>query len=75
MAPDTNARRAYADLRALLEELLDAPDDEAHDEALAAIQVWLRTHCMTCGAVVERAVRRPDKLSPTCWQCDVGDLA
>lgn len=75
MAPDTNALRAYADLRALLNELLEAPDEPAQTEAMAAIRVWLRTHCASCGAVVERAVRRPDKLSPTCWQCDVGDLA
>jgi hypothetical protein len=68
-------RRAYTDLRVLLEALLDADDDAAQAQAMAAMRVWLRTHCATCGTIVERAVRRPDKLSPTCWQCDVGNLA
>jgi hypothetical protein len=76
MAPPTNrdGYRAYADLRALMNELLDAPDETGHDEAMTAIRVWLRTHCATCGTVVERSARRPDPLSPTCWECDIGDL-
>ena len=75
MAPPTNrdGYRAYADLRALMNELIEAQDETGHTEAMTAIRVWLRTHCASCGAVVERSNRR-DNLSPSCWECDIGDL-
>lgn len=62
MAPPPNhdGYRAHADLRALMNQLLDAPDQAGHDEAMAAIRVWLRTHCASCGAVVGRSSNRPD---------------
>jgi hypothetical protein len=41
---------------------------------MTAIRVWLRTHCANCGAVVARSTNRPDNLSPSCWECDIGDL-
>jgi len=77
MAPpiDRDAYRAYADLRALMSELLDAPDATGRDEALIAIRVWLRTHGASCGAVVPPRQHQPEDLSPSCWECDVGDLA
>lgn len=76
MAPPTNrdGYRAYSDLRALMLELIDAPDATGRDEAMAAIRVWLRTHCATCGAIVTRNTRQPEDLSPSCWECDIGDL-
>jgi hypothetical protein len=49
---------AQFELRALVEELLAAPDEPAREEIMAAMRVWLRTHCAACGALIDEPLRR-----------------
>jgi len=49
---------AQFELRALVEELLVAPDEPARVEVTAAMRVWLRTHCAACGALIDEPLRR-----------------
>jgi len=49
---------AQFELRALVEELLAAPDDAARQDVTAAMRVWLRTHCAVCGALIDHDLRR-----------------
>jgi hypothetical protein len=49
---------AQFELRALIEELLAAPDEPARQEVAGAMRVWLRTHCASCGTLIDHALRR-----------------
>lgn len=58
---------AQFELRALIEELLAAPDDAARQDVTAAMRVWLRTHCAACGALIDHALRRQEEAY--CFVC------
>ncbi len=49
---------AQFELRALIEELLAAPDEEARQEVIAAMRLWLRLHCAACGTLIDHDLRR-----------------
>ncbi|NTU84035.1 MAG: hypothetical protein HGA45_32465 [Chloroflexales bacterium] len=49
---------AQFELRALVEELLDAPDEAGRQEVAAAMRLWLRCHCESCGTLIRRELRR-----------------
>ncbi len=46
------------ELRALIEELLAASDEPAREEVAAAMRVWLRLHCRSCGTLIDHDLRR-----------------
>lgn len=58
---------AQFELRALVEELLAAPDEPARAEITAAMRVWLRTHCAACGALIAHDLRRQEEAY--CFVC------
>jgi hypothetical protein len=49
---------AQFELRALIEELLAAPDEQARQEVIAAMRLWLRLHCAACGTLIDHDLRR-----------------
>lgn len=59
---------AQFELRALIEELLDAPE-EARQEVMAAMRIWLRLHCESCGALIGHELRRRDPPEQYCFVC------
>jgi hypothetical protein len=60
---------AQFELRALIEELLAAPNDAAREEATAAMRVWLRCHCISCGTLIAHDLRRRDPPEQYCFVC------
>jgi hypothetical protein len=58
---------AQFELRALIEELLAAPDEPARQEVIAAMRFWLRMHCAICGALIDHALRRQGETC--CFLC------
>lgn len=57
------------ELRALIEELLDAPDEAARQEVEAALRLWLQLHCRSCGSLIDIELRRSDPPEEYCFAC------
>lgn len=65
---------AYWALRALCEDLTDAPSVTDRQRVTAAITTWLMGHCANCGIPLNRERRRRRAEEPWCWSCELDML-
>lgn len=69
ISPDGATVAALLELRALVEELLAAGDDARRQDALAALRLWSRIHCASCGDIIDHELRRRDPPESYCFIC------
>jgi hypothetical protein len=72
MAHDPTLLRAYGDLRALVEDLIDARSPAERRRVTGALATWLRAHCAQCGTPLERD--RRGRGEPWCWGYEITSL-
>lgn len=56
------------EVRALIEEFVDAHTDTQAEEVAAAMRVWLRIHCARCQRVISR--NRRNTVDTLCAVCE-----
>lgn len=66
MSTDEDTRAAYAVLRDLVEDLLDALPADAAPGAVRHMEAWLASHCCRCGARFDAI---PGGDPPVCEEC------
>ena len=61
----------YWALRALCEDLVDAPSAADRQRVTAAITTWLMGHCANCGIPLDRERLRRRMPEPWCLLCEL----
>jgi hypothetical protein len=64
-----STRLAMKAMRAILEDLVGAPTEQAREDALAASRWFLASHCSECGDVLDEITRRSNPPGEICAAC------